>query len=116
MQAAQHRVGQVGTMRRRGARKRRLGLRPPGPIFPGKRDPYTERGVRTLLATLDRRVGITGVQPHRFRHGARRLVATVGGSTVAAHPGHSCLDSARNRRGSRVRGTRGSQDMEEPHV
>lgn len=67
-----------------------------GPIFRGKRGPYTDRGVRALLATLGRRADVTGVHPHRFRHdAARRLVEAVDLPTVAALLGHSRLDTVR---------------------
>jgi integrase/recombinase XerC len=67
-----------------------------GPVFRGKRGPYTDRGVRALLATLGRRAGVVGVHPHRFRHdAARRLVEAVDLPTVAALLGHSRLDTVR---------------------
>jgi integrase/recombinase XerC len=67
-----------------------------GPLFRGKRGPYTDRGVRALLATLGRRAGVAGVHPHRFRHdAARRLVEAVDLPTVAALLGHSRLDTVR---------------------
>jgi integrase/recombinase XerC len=67
-----------------------------GPIFRGKRGPYTDRGVRSLLATLGRRADVAGVHPHRFRHDtARRLVEAVDLPTVAALLGHSRLDTVR---------------------
>jgi site-specific recombinase XerD len=67
-----------------------------GPIFRGKRGPYTDRGVRALLTTLGRRADVTGVHPHRFRHdAARRLVEAVDLPTVAALLGHSRLDTVR---------------------
>jgi integrase len=74
--------------------------RPPaaamGAIFRGKRGPYTDRGVRSLLAQLGRRAGVAGVHPHRFRHdAARRLVEAVDLPTVAALLGHSRLDTVR---------------------
>jgi integrase len=69
---------------------------PAGAIFRGKRGPYTDRGVRALLATLGRRAGVAGVHPHRFRHdAARRLVEAVDLPTVAALLGHSRLDTVR---------------------
>jgi integrase/recombinase XerC len=77
-------------------------IRPPPPaaatgaIFRGKRGPYTDRGVRALLAALGRRAGVAGVHPHRFRHdAARRLVEAVDLPTVAALLGHSRLDTVR---------------------
>jgi integrase/recombinase XerC len=67
-----------------------------GPIFRGKRGPYTDRGVRWLLATLGRRADVQRVHPHRFRHDtARRLVGAVDLPTVAALLGHSRLDTVR---------------------
>jgi site-specific recombinase XerD len=67
-----------------------------GPIFRGKRGPYTDRGVRSLLATLGRRADVASVHPHRFRHDtARRLVEAVDLPTVAALLGHSRLDTVR---------------------
>jgi integrase/recombinase XerC len=67
-----------------------------GPLFRGKRGPYTDRGVRALLATLGRRAGVAGVHPHRFRHNAaRRLVEAVDLPTVAALLGHSRLETVR---------------------
>jgi site-specific recombinase XerD len=67
-----------------------------GAIFRGKRGPYTDRGVRSLLAELGRRAGVAGVHPHRFRHdAARRLVEAVDLPTVAALLGHSRLDTVR---------------------
>jgi integrase/recombinase XerC len=69
---------------------------PTGPIFRGKRGPYTDRGIRNLLAALGRRAGVAGVHPHRFRHdAARRLVEAVDLPTVAALLGHSRLDTVR---------------------
>jgi integrase/recombinase XerC len=69
---------------------------PAGPIFRGKRGPYTDRGIRNLLAALGRRAGVAGVHPHRFRHdAARRLVEAVDLPTVAALLGHSRLDTVR---------------------
>ena len=69
---------------------------PTGPIFRGKRGPYTDRGVRSLLATLGRRADVARVHPHRFRHDtARRLVEAVDLPTVAALLGHSRLDTVR---------------------
>jgi integrase/recombinase XerC len=67
-----------------------------GPIFRGKRGPYTDRGVRSLLAQLGQRAGVAGVHPHRFRHdAARRLVEAVDLPTGAALLGHSRLDTVR---------------------
>jgi integrase/recombinase XerC len=67
-----------------------------GAIFRGKRGPYTDRGVRSLVAELGRRAGVAGVHPHRFRHdAARRLVEAVDLPTVAALLGHSRLDTVR---------------------
>jgi integrase/recombinase XerC len=67
-----------------------------GAIFRGKRGPSTDRGVRSLLAQLGRRAGVTGVHPHRFRHdAARRLVEAVDLPTGAALLGHSRLDTVR---------------------
>jgi integrase/recombinase XerC len=67
-----------------------------GPIFRGKRGPYTDRGVRALLATVGRRADVASVHPHRFRHDtARRLVEAVDLPTVAALLGHSRLDTVR---------------------
>lgn len=67
-----------------------------GPVFSGKRGPYTDRGVRNLLAVLGRRADVTHVHPHRFRHdAARRLVEAVDLPTVAALLGHSRLDTVR---------------------
>ena len=67
-----------------------------GALFRGKRGPYTDRGVRSLLAALGRRADVAGVHPHRFRHdAARRLVEAVDLPTVAALLGHSRLDTVR---------------------
>jgi site-specific recombinase XerD len=67
-----------------------------GPIFCGKRGPYTDRGIRNLLAVLGRRADVANVHPHRFRHdAARRLVEAVDLATVAALLGHSRLDTVR---------------------
>lgn len=67
-----------------------------GPVFRGKRGPYTDRGVRNLLQVLGRRANVTNVHPHRFRHDtARRLVEAVDLPTVAALLGHSRLDTVR---------------------
>lgn len=67
-----------------------------GPVFCGKRGPYTDRGVRNLLAVLGRRADVSHVHPHRFRHDtARRLVEAVDLPTVAALLGHSRLDTVR---------------------
>jgi hypothetical protein len=41
-----------------------------GAVFRGKRGPYTDRGVRNLLAVLGRRADVTHVDPHRFRQRA----------------------------------------------
>lgn len=79
-----------------------LAVRPAAPapatgrLSRGKRGPYTDRGVRSLLATLGRRAGVADVHPHRFRHDtARRLVESVDLPTVAALLGHSRLDTVR---------------------
>jgi len=67
-----------------------------GPIFRGKRGPYTDRGIRNLLAELGRRADVADVHPHRFRHDtARRLIEQVDLPTVAALLGHSRLDTVR---------------------
>lgn len=67
-----------------------------GAVFRGKRGPYTDRGIRNLLAELGRRAGVDQVHPHRFRHDtARRLVEQVDLPTVAALLGHSRLDTVR---------------------
>jgi site-specific recombinase XerD len=67
-----------------------------GPVFREKRGPYTDRGVRNLLAVLGRRADVAHVHPHRFRHDtARRLVEAVDLPTVAALLGHSRLDTIR---------------------
>lgn len=67
-----------------------------GPIFRGKRGPYTDRGIRNLLAVLGRRADVPHVHPHRFRHDtARRLVENVDLPTVATLLGHSRLDTVR---------------------
>jgi site-specific recombinase XerD len=67
-----------------------------GPVFRGKRGPYTDRGIRNLLAVLGRRADVAHVHPHRFRHDtARRLVEHVDLPTVAALLGHSRLDTVR---------------------
>jgi site-specific recombinase XerD len=67
-----------------------------GPVFCGKRGPYTDRGIRNLLAVLGRRADVAHVHPHRFRHDtARRLVEHVDLPTVAALLGHSRLDTVR---------------------
>ncbi|MDX6197068.1 MAG: hypothetical protein QOJ79_219 [Actinomycetota bacterium] len=75
------------------------GVRPAlleGPIFRGRRGPYTDRGIRNLLAVLGRRADVPHVHPHRFRHDtARRLVEHVDLPTVAALLGHSRLDTVR---------------------
>ena len=65
-----------------------------GPVFRGKRGPYTDRGIRNLLAVLGHRADVAHVYPHRFRHdAARRLVESVDLPTVAALLGHSRLDT-----------------------
>ena len=65
-------------------------------MFRGKRGPYTDRGIRNLLAVLGRRADVAHVHPHRFRHdAARRLVEAVDLPTVAALLGHSRLDTVR---------------------
>lgn len=67
-----------------------------GAVFRRKRGPYTDRGIRNLLAVLGRRAGVAHVHPHRFRHDvARRLITTVDLPTVAALLGHSRLDTVR---------------------
>jgi integrase len=67
-----------------------------GPVFRGKRGPYTDRGIRNLLAVLGRRAEVAHVHPHRFRHdAARRLIETVDLPTAAALLGHSRLDTIR---------------------
>jgi integrase len=67
-----------------------------GPVFRGKRGPYTDRSIRNLLAVLGRRADVAHVHPHRFRHdAARRLVEHVDLPTVAALLGHSRLDTVR---------------------
>jgi site-specific recombinase XerD len=67
-----------------------------GPVFRGKRGPYTDRGIRNLLAVLGRRADVPHVHPHRFRHDtARRLVEHVDLPTAAALLGHSRLDTVR---------------------
>jgi integrase/recombinase XerC len=75
------------------------GIRPTvaeGAIFRGKRGPYTDRGIRNLLAVLGRRADVVHVHPHRFRYdAARRLVEAVDLPTVAALLGHSRLDTVR---------------------
>ncbi|MDQ6674800.1 MAG: tyrosine-type recombinase/integrase [Chloroflexota bacterium] len=75
------------------------GVRPSiaeGRVFRGKRGPYTDRGIRNLLAVLGRRADVTHVHPHRFRHDtARRLVEAVDLPAVAALLGHSRLDTGR---------------------
>jgi len=75
------------------------GIRPAvaaGAIFRGKRGPYTDRGIRNLLAVLGRRADVAHVHPHRFRHdAARRLVEAVDLPTVAALLGHNRLDTVR---------------------
>jgi integrase len=75
------------------------GVRPTlveGPIFRGRGGPYTDRGIRNLLAVLGRRADVSHVHPHRFRHDtARRLVEHVDLPTVAALLGHSRLDTVR---------------------
>jgi integrase/recombinase XerC len=67
-----------------------------GSIFRGKRGPYTDRGIRNLLAVLGRRADVEHVHPHRFRHDtARRLVEVVDLPTAAALLGHSRLETVR---------------------
>jgi integrase len=67
-----------------------------GPVFCGKRGPYTARGIHYLLAELGRRANVQGVHPHRFRHDVgRRLVESVDLPTVAAWLGHARLDTVR---------------------
>jgi integrase len=67
-----------------------------GAVFRGKRGPYTDRGVRNVLAVLGQRANVAHVHPHRFRHDtARRLVEAVDLPTVAALLGHSRLDTIR---------------------
>jgi len=69
---------------------------PSGPVFRGKRGPYTQRGIHYLLAELGRRANVEHVHPHRFRHDtARRLVESVDLPTVAAMLGHERLDTVR---------------------
>jgi site-specific recombinase XerD len=69
---------------------------PNGPLFRGKRGPYTARGVEYLLARLGRRAEVKDVHPHRFRHDtARRLVEATDLPTVAAWLGHERLDTVR---------------------
>jgi integrase len=51
------------------------GVRPAlaeGPIFRCKRGPYTDRGIRNLLAILGGRANVSHVHPHRFRHDTAR--------------------------------------------
>jgi integrase/recombinase XerC len=75
------------------------GGRPPiaeGPVFHGKRGPYTDRGIRNLLVVLGRRTDVAHVHAHRFlRDAARRLIEAVDLPTVAALLGHSRLDTVR---------------------
>lgn len=68
-----------------------------GPVFRGRRGPYTARGIRQLLAALGRRAGVADVHPHRFRHTvARQLVERgVDLPTVATLLGHARLDTVR---------------------
>jgi integrase len=67
-----------------------------GPVFRGKRGPYTVRGIHYLLAEVGRRADVPHVHPHRFRHDAgRRLVEAVDLPTVAAWLGHERLDTVR---------------------
>jgi site-specific recombinase XerD len=69
---------------------------PWGPVFTGKRGPYTDRGVRNVLAVLGQHADVPHVHPHRFRHDtARRLVEAVDLPTAAALLGHSRLDTIR---------------------
>ena len=81
------------------ARQSLLAIRPAsptGPVFCGKRGPYTQRGIHYLLAELGRRANVEHVHPHRFRHDtARRLVESVDLPTVAAMLGHERLDTVR---------------------
>jgi integrase len=71
--------------------------------FRGKRGPYTDRGIRNVLAVLGRQADVSHVHPHRFRHDtARRLVEHVDLPTVAALLGHSRLDTVARPRGSRT--------------
>lgn len=67
-----------------------------GPVFRGKRGPYTDRGVRNVLAVLGQHADVPHVHPHRFRHDtARHLVEAVDLPTAAALLGHSRLDTIR---------------------
>jgi len=67
-----------------------------GPVFRGNCGPYTDRGIRNLLAVLSWRADLSHVHPHEFRHDtARRLVEHVDLPTVAALLGHSRLDTVR---------------------
>ena len=69
---------------------------PRGPIFRGKRGPYTARGIEYVVAELGRRAQVSAVHPHRFRHDTgRRLVESVDLPTVAAWLGHERLDTVR---------------------
>ena len=72
------------------------GSLPSGPVFRGKRGPYTARGVEYLLSQLGRVADVHDVHPHRFRHdAARRLVEVTDLPTVAAWLGHERLDTVR---------------------
>ena len=72
------------------------GSPPSGPVFRGKRGPYTVRGIEYLLAHLGRIADVQDVHPHRFRHdAARRLVEVTDLPTVAAWLGHERLDTVR---------------------
>lgn len=67
-----------------------------GPVFRGKRGPYTARGIGDLLAELGRRANVQAVHPHRFRHDvARRLLVETDLATTAKVLGHRRFDSLR---------------------